>query len=73
MARLTKGSLENLPPSCRAAVRRAVDRDAREGAGDLYDLALVVARAVWRAGIARGRELERAERKPKHPTKAGPR
>lgn len=60
--RLTKGSLDGLPPACLAAVNRAIDRDRREGAGDAYDLVLVVARAVWRAGIKRGREIERADR-----------
>ena len=59
--RLTKGSLEDLPPECLAAVRRALTKDQRDGAGDWHDFALVIARAVWRAGIARGRALERRD------------
>lgn len=63
MSRLTRGSLLHLPPECKAAVDRAIARDARCGAGDTHDFALSIARAVWRAGIKHGRALERADRK----------
>ncbi len=60
--RITKGSLDDLPPGCREAYQRASDRDQREGDGSVGDFVLSVARAVWRAGIRRGREQERARR-----------
>lgn len=62
--RHTTGSLQDLPPECLAAVKRAMTKDGRNGSGDAHDFALVIARAVWRAGIKRGRELERRQGKP---------
>ena len=56
----TRGSIAGLPAACRDAVRRAIERDRRQGSGDTQDLVLVVARAVWRAGIAHGRALGQA-------------
>lgn len=58
------GVFDDLPPALRAAVKRALDNDRARRPDDTHvSLVKFVARAVWRAGIAHGRRLERAEMK----------
>jgi hypothetical protein len=59
------GSIDRLPAELRDAVKRALVKDAQQGAGDISDLVVLVALAVWRAGVKRGRELERRQRSAK--------
>ena len=55
------GAIDKLPHAMRAAVKRAIASNARRGAGDINDLVVFVARAVWRAGVAQGRAIALAQ------------